>query len=196
MVCLCSVLLFLMFFASRNVVAAENMNAPANNVNVNVPEEAKTFDKLVSVQNNQYVLLQDTTQVLSAKQYHMLLDQLSNINQLVVTDHDIIDPTTKSFDYGISSRTDNPTYKGFWWGTRYYFTSNAQVDTMVYDLNSAANARYSFGGIPIVGALLTWDGARLSQAALDLNRYNQLHIHDHIYMDLNTWLGSTSFGTF
>lgn len=162
-----------------------------------VPSDIQQIDKYITIQSNQYVILSEAKQALGDNEYQQIVEQLQKANEEVRSSNAVIDLSTKSFDRTqIETRSANPSTQSFWWGTRYYLTSNAQVNTMVYLLNSYANRNYAIGGIPGAGALMSWNGARLSQAALDLGYYNQLHISSHIFMNENDWLGTYSFGTF
>lgn len=167
-----------------------------------MPRQYRDLDQLVVVHENRYEISDFGKFVLPKQTYIKLSEQLDSVNKDVCRKHAVIDPTTKSFVLNYQDRASNtPSTKNFWWGTRYYFRSNAQVDTMVSQLHTWANYNSMAaiaGGLlsPYIGAVCGLNTIRLNQVAVDLEAYNNKHKKQHIYMDLNTWIGTWSFGTF
>lgn len=204
---------------TENTVHASTVAGPTSTVDskfdFSVPEQFQDLDRLVVVKNNRYEINSLGKVVLPEQVYTELSKQLNSANEAVAKNGVKIDPTTKSFTLTSQDRASSvPSTKNFWWGTRYYFTSNKQVENMVYWLNKmsnnyelasvAAGAAVSLIPLPFIaqasGAAITTitalNALNLSRAALDLDHYNNNHKHDHIYMDMNTWLATYSFGTF
>lgn len=144
------------------------------------------------VQNNQYQVALEAKTVLGVAAYNTLTSEVAKANEVVVASKAVIDPMTKSFTLNqVTTRSSAlPSTKLFWWGVRYYFTSNAQVANAAYKWQTAANVSSGLTAIPVYGAPMAAPSAWLNQLAASLTHYNAIHPHSHIYLDLNyslTW---------
>ena len=106
------------------------------------------------MQNNQFVLSKDAENKFDDSEIYSIKKLISESNTQVRHDHSQIDTSDKSFE--VNSGDANPfvsfastrkeyTYKHFWWGTRFYFRSNAAVNQMVRELRSSAKTMFAFG---------------------------------------------------
>lgn len=107
-----------------------------------------------------------------------------------------IDLSDKSFDTNVNnsspfisfaSTNKRYTYRHFWWGTRFYFRSNAAVNQMVHELKASASNLAAFGvgagGAAMVagpyaaipGMLLGFAAWKYNKMADDLQYYNETH---------------------
>ncbi|MGM9911715.1 MAG: hypothetical protein ACI31N_09090, partial [Lacticaseibacillus absianus] len=83
------------------------------------------------------------------------------------------------------------SYKLFWWGTRYYFRSNAAVYQMDHELDGYMTALAITGTLAAVvssGAATAVSGsvaAYLNKVKSDLDYMNNTHPHSYLYMDVN-----------
>lgn len=130
-------------------------------------------DHLVEVQNNQFVLSKDAENKFDDSEIYSIKKLISESNTQVRHDHSQIDTSDKSFE--VNSGDANPfvsfastrkeyTYKHFWWGTRFYFRSNAAVNQMVRELRSSAKTMSAFGlgaGEAAVVAGNSWHAFRI-----------------------------------
>lgn len=142
------------------------------------------IDDYVVVKDNQYVLeLPDNAKTLfTSDEIAVVKTNLYKANENVNKNAlaiDVENKTTESEPQVMTAAAYNKhvTTKNFWWGTRYYFTSNAAVDEFVWSLNNTA--------IGLGAAIGVVGGAYFAKVANDLNYYNQTHSHNQIYMDVN-----------
>ena len=91
-------------------------------------------DHFVEVQNNQFVLSKDAENKFDDSEIYSIKKLISESNTQVRHDHSQIDTSDKSFEVNsgdaspfvsFASTRKEYTYKHFWWGTRFYFRSNA-----------------------------------------------------------------------
>lgn len=91
-------------------------------------------DHFVEVQNNQFVLSKDAENKFDDSEIYSIKKLISESNTQVRHDHSQIDTSDKSFKVNsgdaspfvsFASTRKEYTYKHFWWGTRFYFRSNA-----------------------------------------------------------------------
>lgn len=167
-----------------------------NDRNVN-PISQQLINKVnpyVSVKNNAYTLDPIVKTFLTADQFAEITDVIDKANINVEQGNFTINVNDKSYD-GVNSllRKSNShyTYKNFWWGTRYYFRSNAAVYEMDHDLESRSMA---MGVVGAIGSIAT-DGFASAVGAIgsayflkiesDLNYMNNTHPHNYLYMDVN-----------
>lgn len=159
----------------------------------------KKADQYIYVSDNQYRLRSSDDLKLDSDQISLINKTLEKSNENIIAQKLIIDPETKiAFPSGQGQRllsraayNKNYTYKNFWWGTRYYFTSNAAVEQLAHNFNQKANiltAGGILGGVVSVGSVVAIAGATawfFNKMASDLRYYNSTHVHNQIYMDLN-----------
>lgn len=156
--------------------------------------QIKKVDPYVMVVNNRYQLRSDATSTFGSKELNEVQQMLNKANENVTNNHLTIDPVSKSTAQNINTRAawnQHYTYTNFWWGSRYYFTSNAAVDEMVSDLG---NITFGFDVAGTIGTLFTGGGAAavattasmyFSSMSAYLQLYNNSHRHNQIYMDVN-----------
>lgn len=172
-------------------------------------EDIHKADQFVKIVNNRYVLDSQANGVFNGKEVNQLKSMLVDANRLVENNSGEIDLSDKSFETDISVGSMSPftmfaassrkyTYKHFWWGTRFYFRSNAAVTQMVRELKSSAKTMSAFalgaGGAAITvagpyaaipGMLLGFASYTYTNMADCLNNYNSDHKKHQIYMDVN-----------
>lgn len=97
-------------------------------------EKIDQFDQFVTVNNNQYVLSSKVNDIFSVQDIKTVQEMLNTSNQEVKNSNEIIDPETKEIisHYNspfivMAAYNKNFATKAFWWGKRYYFTSNIAV---------------------------------------------------------------------
>ena len=152
------------------------------------------IDPYVSVVNNQYQLSQNATSALSHNELQEAERSIETANTTVNQQHLTIDKRTKAAHTMLSTKAawhSYYTFANFWWGTRYYFTSNEAVAQMQNELGNDAIA---IGIAGAIGGALTGGGAAvvaagagayLQKMSNDLGYYNSTHLHNQIYMDVN-----------
>lgn len=164
-------------------------------------ELVSRVDDYVVVKNNRYVLeLPDSvknsftsSEIAEVESFINKANENIKDNSLVV---DTQSKTTESEPQVMNRAAWNAhfTWKNFWWGTRYYFTSNSAVNEFVWDFTNKAiamgalAAAGSLGGV-VAGILPAVTGAYFAKVANDLNYYNQRHTQNQIYLDINYSLG-------
>lgn len=154
----------------------------------------QSVDKYVTVSGNRYHLSATAAQEFSKGQLIQINQSIDQANRNVAEQQLKIDsktkvaePTTELF----AAYNTKYTTKNFWWGTRYYFTSNAAVRKMCNELGgiaSAFNIGGAIAGILSNGAASAVAGAAniyFSHLSSGLNRYNNQHPHNQIYMDVS-----------
>lgn len=169
---------------------------PKTNTDKSSNDDIQVLDKYVSVVNNQFVLSIPISANVSNDLVAKAQEVVDKSNQSITKNHSVVNANTKTI-------MPNPifaskaawhsyyTYTNFWWGTRYYFTSNAAVNQLVNEFNNYAAALTvgaAVGGYFTVGtaALLGGLGAAyFTKVANDLNYYNSTHSQNQIYMDMN-----------
>lgn len=181
--------------------SADNVAQP----NVLSDKDISNFDQYVTVENNQYVLNlpKDNTfsdSKIAEVQYSLekanqsVIEHNLRINQLTKTSQAVVMGEDAKYTFLDSKSSHSFTFKNFWWGTRYYFTSNAAVNDFVHDFQDksivlgALGAAGAIGGVipALVGAA---GAAYFAKVANDLNYYNQRHSKSRIYLDMNYSLG-------
>lgn len=129
-------------------------------------------------------------------------------NQLIKT-------SNKNFSHGLTNLTlnkakqsahmtmlgnSNYTYSYFWWGCRYYFTSNAAVAQLVHEFHGYSSTLTIGAAIaaPLspAGGFAAGAGAwYFDNVAENLEYYNSTHMNYRVYLDMAYSL-NYSFGTF
>jgi hypothetical protein len=127
----------------------------------------------------------------------------------------VVNTSNKKSSYKLTSLTVNKTKKGariqklgnsnytyayFWWGCRYYFTSNAAVQQLQDEFNDYASQLAIAGVIsapisPAAGVCAGVGGWYFSNVAQNLDKYNRQHMQSRIYLDMG-YSTTYSFGTF
>ena len=174
--------------ASTDTVMAK----PETNTDKSSNYDIQVLDKYVSVINNQFVLSIPRSANVSSDLVVKAQEIVNKSNQSITKNHSIVNVNTKIIMPNpiFSSKAawhSYYTYTNFWWGTRYYFTSNAAVNQLVHEFNNYA-AALAVGGYFTVGtaALLGGLGAAyFTKVANDLTYYNSNHSQNQIYMDMN-----------
>lgn len=170
----------------------------------------KTTKKVTSILHNKSQLEQNQ---LSTSVVNQVKNQLNTVNNNIKENGLIIDPDTKEivkyspyimFAAGVrgANRLSSGCYVYvFWWGARFYFTSNAAVSWFRGKLStgssiaSLASAVSLATGHGITSTLTKTLGMYADSMSNRLNNYNKAHKHSKIYMDVN--FGSIySFHTF
>ena len=107
-------------------------------------------DQYVKVRNNQFYITQQGQNLLPNNVFQSTKEQIEKTNQAIIKDKLIIDPQTKEVAYqspfvmfasGVkgATRIHSGCYvRGFWWGVRIYFTSNAAVNWFIGKLSTAS----------------------------------------------------------
>lgn len=152
-------------------------------------ENPNKLDEYVVVENNQYKFELPSNVVVNDDQVKQVNDSIAIANKQIQKENAILDPTTKTYTTW-SYRSGGYTSDNFWWGTRYYFRSNAAVAKMTHDLNNysiVVGLTGAIGGLAsagigsVVGAI---GAAYFQKMSNDLNYYNNTHINDRINMDV------------
>lgn len=187
---------------TAQVVSANAVSTAKSDSNTAVSESLiSRIDEYVVIKNNQYVLeLPDNVKDLfTSDEIAQVENNISKANENVDQSSLLIDAETKTTESESQTTTaaaynKHFTWKNFWWGTRYYFTSNAAVDEFVWDFTNksivlgALGAAGSLGGV-VPGLIGAVGAAYFAKVANDLNYYNQRHSHNQIYLDMNYSLG-------
>ncbi|MBT8935302.1 hypothetical protein BTI72_05155 [Lactobacillus delbrueckii subsp. bulgaricus] len=185
----------------RNDVATNTSTILSN-------KEISKFDKYVRVKNNKFILNLPTNNNFSSQEIKAVQQMIDNTNEDVSANDKKINATTKevtatspsnnNLKFGISlyasrkkATKKHYTYKLFWWGTRYYFRSNAAVYQMDHELDGYMTALAITGTLAAVvssGAATAVSGsvaAYLNKVKSDLDYMNNMHPHSYLYMDVN-----------
>lgn len=108
---------------------------------------------------------------------------------MIKQQHGVINPETKEV-MTITTFVSGLSTKWFWWGERYYFTSNAAVANVSHRMRNQAD---TLAGLGVLGTVLSSGTAAVvggsaaiyfNNVANNLDYYNSIHIHSHIYMDM------------
>lgn len=177
------------------VVSADTVSTATSEVNTPVSNSlVSSIDDYVVVKNNQYVLeLSDNVKT------QFTSDEIAQVENNIVKANENVDKNSLAIDTRTKTSESKPrmmsraaynkhvTTRSFWWGMRYYFTSNAAVNEFVWGLNNKA---IGVGAFALVGGPLATAAGAISagyfyKAANDLNYYNQTHSRNQIYMDVN-----------
>ena len=149
----------------------------------------KRADSDIIVVNNRYQLKDSAVNNFSSGELSQLKKALKESNQLVANQKLTIDPQTKTIAPEVLFAAYNRRYtmKIFWWGTGYYFTSNAvvaQMSNVLAYYTFAFNIGGTIGGIvaKLASGLL---GSYTTLMSARLNSFNNSHPHNQIYMDVN-----------
>ena len=103
----------------------------------------KQIDPYISVANNQYQLSEKAFDVFSQQELQVIQNTIKEANTNIAQQHLKIDAQTKEAISPIQSKAawdSHYTTANFWWGTRYYFTSNEAVAQMQHELTGGAIA--------------------------------------------------------
>lgn len=141
-------------------------------------------EKYVSVVNNQFVLSIPSSANVSNDLVAKAQEMVNKSNQSITKNHSVVNANTIMPNPIFASKAawhSYYTYTNFWWGTRYYFTSNAAVTQLVNEFNNYA-AALTVGAVALLGGL---GAAHFTKVANDLNYYNSTHSQNQIYMDMN-----------
>lgn len=176
---------------SIGIVVSSSVNASTTQTttqeqNKNL-ELKKQFDPYISVENNQFVLQVPESIKVNINNQNKVQEQLTTLNQYISAHNAIIDPNTKEIIYKtVSLRASGYTQANFWWGTRYYFRSNAAVYKMDHDLD---NYTIMTGLTGLWAAPIAALGAAYYQKVKsDLDYFNNTHLKNYINMDVE-WTG-------
>lgn len=179
---------------------------------VRLPQETiDKFDQYVTVTDNQYVLNSDVSNKFSKSDILTVKNMLISTNTEIRKSNEIIDPETKEIFATTGSPflvmaayNKNYTTKGFWWGKRYYFTSNSAVNKGAKYFRHVSSLRYNdslflsaladsiayaspyatlAGNVASMG--VSYVSSQYNGAASALISYNNKHKHNQIYLDMN-----------
>lgn len=151
-------------------------------------------DAYVSVKNNTYTLDSAVKNFLTTEQFTEVKNDIDKANSNVKQGQFTINVNDKSYDETnplLRKGNSHYTYKNFWWGTRYYFRSNAAVYEMDHELDNysatlavagAIGGLASAGTASAVGAI---GSAYFMKIRSDLDYMNNTHPHNYLYMDVN-----------
>ncbi|KAA1035412.1 hypothetical protein ERX35_011125 [Macrococcus equipercicus] len=150
--------------------------------------QIQSFDKYVKVVQNKYVLDPNIKTQTSQETVNQIQTQINAVNQKVSSNNLSIDSTSKTFVEPTISTFSLPAHeqRGYWWGTRHIFRSNAAVENFNYGLLRTAGFAtlgYLFG--PGGSAAAAVSQTYILSLTNDLNHYNNTHSRDKIYMDVN-----------
>ena len=171
----------------------------------NTIENYEAYDKYVQVDatENQFVISDTGKKYLPENVLTQIEKKLAETNKEVKNEGFIIDPETKAivnvspyvnFAAGVkgAARLRSGCYvRWFWWGFRFYFTSNAAVNWFRGILGGASSGA-TIGSL-VAGATghglsattIEAFGMYSDSMSRDLYNYNAKHRHSKIYMDLN-----------
>lgn len=156
--------------------------------------QVNRINPYITVSNNQYHFNAQTLNDFNQQELQIIDDSIQQANVNIIQQHLTINVQTKIATSTIQSKAawnSHYTSANFWWGTRYYFTSNQAVTEMQYQLTNGAIA---WGIAGAIGGVLSGGGAAVVAAAPaawlgkmsnDLGYYNSTHSHNQIYMDVN-----------
>ncbi|MFC6164212.1 hypothetical protein ACFP3T_05950 [Lactiplantibacillus dongliensis] len=156
--------------------------------------QIQKINPYVTVLNNRYQLNHTASGAFNKQELKQIKLSISQANKTVIEQHLTIEPVTKStvsIPESKAAWNSHYTATNFWWGTRYYFTSNAAVAEMT---NELSNIEYGFDVAGVIGTLFTDGGAAavattatayFNSMSIYLNHYNNNHRHNQIYMDVN-----------
>lgn len=174
-------------------------------------EQIDQFDKFVVVKDNSYVLDSKVNQNFSTNEVLVVKEMLNTSNREVKNNNLIIDPDTKEIlDQNASpfvimaAYNKNYTTKAFWWGKRYYFTSNIAVTRGARYFRHIASLRndqslflsalgdsiayaspYATLAANVASMGVGYVAGQYNGSASALVSYNNRHRHNQIYLDMN-----------
>lgn len=173
-------------------------------------DDVHKADEYVSVKGNRFVFdEQKAREKLSSEDVKVINDQIARVNQQIASNSMKIDTESKEIYtpvkyFSFAVHNSNYTTKKFWWGKRYYFTSNEAVKRGAAHFRKIANDRgndsifWSAVGDAVayispwytLAANLASLGVqgvanRFNRAASDLVAYNNKHRKNRIYLDFN-----------
>ncbi|MDT9604170.1 hypothetical protein ROQ65_06305 [Lactobacillus crispatus] len=199
-------------FPLSTLVSADTTSQPSkadlNKVDLNQhtsvnlsQSDIELADQYVEVKNNQFYITPEGERLLPNNVIQSVNKQVEKTNQAIIKDRLIIDPQTKEVSYQSpfvmfasgfsgSTRIHSGCYvRGFWWGVRIYFTSNAAVNWFIGKLGTASGVTTIVGmvaqvtGHEIAGTLSDALGAYTDSTSNRLANFNRKHRHSKIYMD-------------
>lgn len=210
----------MMLLASMAFTTGQSVNADSTSNSVVSPKEQKTtlsqeqideFDQFVTVNNNQYILSSRANNIFSSEDVKTVKEMLNTSNQEIKSNNELIDPESKE----IIARDNSPfivmaaynknyTTKAFWWGKRYYFTSNIAVSRGAKYFRHIASLRndqslflsalgdsiayaspYATLAANVASMGVSYVAGQYNGAASALVSYNNRHRHNQIYLDMN-----------
>ena len=175
-----------------------NQHISSNNLS---QSDIELADKYVKVKNNQFYITQQGQSLLPNNVLQPVKEQIKKTNQAITKDSLIVNPETKEVAYqspfvmfasGVrgATRIHSGCYvRGFWWGVRIYFTSNAAVNWFRSELSTASGVTTIVGmvaqvtGHEIAGTLSDALGAYTDSTSNRSANFNRSHRHSKIYMD-------------
>ena len=157
-------------------------------------------DQYVVVENNQFVLKLPEKTTFSENEIIVLNSMIQEANRNINASGNTIDPITKEIveksDQNQFISTFRMPYsryyssRFFWWGIRFYFTSNAAVKQFRDEIRGWQNGYNYLGslgaivGQPIVTLITGGAYAYFEMMSNDLNRFNNRHPYNQIFMDV------------
>lgn len=167
----------------------------AGTENKNEISKIQDLDEYVSVVDNKFELKVPDNINVSKEIMQEAEVAIKKSNDLANNNHLTIDKNSKVIeDNSPTTRAawhSYYTYKNFWWGIRYYFTSNSAVNMLAHEWENTA-AILALGGI--AGTYLSAGSSIMilgvgswyfTNTASQLRYYNSMHLKNQIYMDVN-----------
>lgn len=211
--------LLTVFTISGGIVNAETLNNTTKNTRKVVKQDQvklsqntiDDFDKYITIKNNSYILNSNVDTIFPEDEVSTVKDMLSSANEEIKKHHEIIDPSTKEIVnlntspfIVMAAYNKNYTTKAFWWGKRYYFTSNIAVNRGAKYFRHISSLRYNDSlflsalgdsiayaspyatlAANVASMGVGYVAGQYSAAATALVKYNNRHRHNQIYLDLN-----------
>lgn len=196
-------------FSSPTKTTANNPSQSINSAQNLTNSDIKKITPYIMVENNTYKLnpsINNTT--ISKDRIAIAKQMIATSNDQIKKEHLIINEATKEalpyFQFNNYAAYDrNYTVSRFWWGHRYYFTSNISVsrgarhfrnissDLMngslfldaVGDVTSDLN-EYVFVTANVLSYGVSYVAGRYTDLASGLISYNRHHKHNQIYADV------------
>lgn len=194
--------------ANNTTQSAKMITQPKTNSNNNISSNSvgltenqiQKIDPYVTVSNNQYQLNNQASSELNKRELQQATYSINQANKNVTQLHLTIDSATKRAMPSLESSAawdSHYTTGNFWWGTRYYFTSNAAVAQMTSELQAYTELADIAGVIgklflsPAPQMVAMGAGIYFTSMSAYLNNYNNSHQNNQIYMDVN-WVADYS----
>lgn len=192
---------------SADTANSENIAVKTNNESTQSTGTSglEIYDQYVQVnpEKNQFELSKLGEKVLPTTVSSQIQSQLNATNKEIKANNFIIDPETKAivkyspyinFAASVSgaARLRSGCYvRWFWWGFRFYFTSNAAV-TWFRGILGGASSGATIGnlvaaatGHAMAATTIEAFGMYADSMSRDLYDYNKKHRRSKVYMDLN-----------
>lgn len=181
-------------FSSAASIAYSDSLEQATSTSTKQRDLTERFDPYVQVRDNRYVLVIPEKNNFTADEIFQVQTSIQSANQQVSANYLIINPSTKTAEnktlFAKALKSSGYTFTDFWWGTRYYFRTNAAVYAMDHDLDNYSIALGTAGALAglasagIASAIGVIGASYFQKMKSDLDYMNNIHPNDYLNMDV------------